>query len=157
MLTTVGLFCFIMHEDPAWIETHRNSIWSRAKSHMTSHYTWKSLTTHHGFGVVLGRPLDTFLLGSHNFMVMAVGSCLNFEGGIPKGFLSVISKDCFVHTGMWNVSCICSYTSRKHGILGHCFWKTRRTINGHTRPFSNFLLFSLWIWHPYQWSGRFLA
>ena len=32
------------------------------------------MTTLHDFGGVLGRPLDTFLLGSHNFMVTALGS-----------------------------------------------------------------------------------
>ena len=46
---------------PAWIEIHWNSIWLRAWSHMTSHYTWGSMTTLHDFGDVLGRPLDTFI------------------------------------------------------------------------------------------------
>ena len=46
---------------PAWIEIHWNSIWLRARSHMTSHYTWGSVTTLHDFGGMLGRPLDTFL------------------------------------------------------------------------------------------------
>ena len=46
---------------PAWIEIHWNSIWLRARSHMTSHYTWGSVTTLHDFGGVLGRPLDTFV------------------------------------------------------------------------------------------------
>ena len=45
---------------PAWIDIHRNSIWLRARSHMTSHYTWESMTTLHDFGSVLGQPLDTF-------------------------------------------------------------------------------------------------
>ena len=45
---------------PAWIKIHWNSIWLRARSHMTSHYTWGSVTTLHDFGGVLGRPLDTF-------------------------------------------------------------------------------------------------
>jgi hypothetical protein len=40
---------------PAWIEIHWNSIWSRARSHMTSHYTWGSVTTIHDFGGIL-RP-----------------------------------------------------------------------------------------------------
>jgi hypothetical protein len=44
----------------AWIEIHWNSIWLRARSHMTSHYTWGPVTTLHDFGDVLGRPLDTF-------------------------------------------------------------------------------------------------
>ena len=46
-------------QGPAWIEIHRNSIRSRAHSHMTSHYTWESVTTLHDFGGVLGWPLDT--------------------------------------------------------------------------------------------------
>ena len=44
----------------AWIEIHWNSIWLRTQSHMTSHYTWGSMTTPHDFGGVLGWPLDTF-------------------------------------------------------------------------------------------------
>ena len=31
------------------------------------------MTTLHDFGGALGWPLDTFLLGSHNFMVTALG------------------------------------------------------------------------------------
>ena len=45
---------------PAWMEIHWTSIWLRARSHMTSHYTWGSVTTLHDFGSVLGRHLDTF-------------------------------------------------------------------------------------------------
>ena len=30
---------------PAWIDMHWNSIWLRARSHMTSHCTWGSVTT----------------------------------------------------------------------------------------------------------------
>jgi hypothetical protein len=46
--------------DSAWIEIHCNSIWLRAWSHMTSHYTSGSATTLHDFGDVLKRSLDTF-------------------------------------------------------------------------------------------------
>ena len=53
------LFYFIMCEDPTQIEVHWNSIWLRARSHMASHYTWRPVTALHGFGGVLGRPLDT--------------------------------------------------------------------------------------------------
>ena len=60
-LTTIGLFYFYHVWGPAWIEIHWNSIWLRAQSHMTSHYTWGSVTTLHDFGGVLGRPLDTFI------------------------------------------------------------------------------------------------
>jgi hypothetical protein len=73
-LTTVDLFYFITCEDPpASIEIHWKSIWSRTQSHMTSHYAWGRVTTLHDCGGVLGRrPLDTFLLGSHHFMVTNV-------------------------------------------------------------------------------------
>jgi hypothetical protein len=37
------------------------------------------VTTLHEFGGMLGRrPLDTFLLGSHNSMVTALGSCVKW-------------------------------------------------------------------------------
>ena len=45
---------------PAWIEINRNGIRLRARSHMASYYTWRSVTTLHDYGGVLGRPLDTF-------------------------------------------------------------------------------------------------
>ena len=64
---------------PAWIENHWNNIWLRDWSHMTSHYTWGPVTPRHASGGVLGRrPLDTFLLGSHNFTVTALGSWLKW-------------------------------------------------------------------------------
>ena len=62
---------------PAWMEIHSNSICLRVQSHMTSHYTWGSATTLHDFGG-LGWPLDTFLGGSHNFIVTTLGSCVNW-------------------------------------------------------------------------------
>ena len=45
---------------PTWIDIHWNSIWLKARSHMTSHYTWGSMITLHDFGLVLGWPWDTF-------------------------------------------------------------------------------------------------
>ena len=46
---------------------------------MTSHHTRGSMTTLHEFGGVIGRrPLNTFVLGSHNFMVTALGSCVKW-------------------------------------------------------------------------------
>ena len=44
----------------AWIGIHWNSIWLRTRSHVTSHYTWGSVTTLRDVGGVLGRPLYTF-------------------------------------------------------------------------------------------------
>ena len=36
------------------------------------------MTTLHDFGGVLGRPFGHFLLGCHNFMVTALGSCVKW-------------------------------------------------------------------------------
>ena len=69
---------FFMCEDSAWIETHWSSIWLRARSHMTSHYIWGSMTTLHDFGSVLDG-LWTLLLDSHNFMVTSLGSCVEWS------------------------------------------------------------------------------
>jgi hypothetical protein len=44
----------------AWIKILWNSIWMKAQSHMTSHYTRGSMTTLHELGGVLGQPLHTF-------------------------------------------------------------------------------------------------
>ena len=40
--------------EPAWVETHWNSIWLRARSLMASHYTWGSVTTLHDVGRCVG-------------------------------------------------------------------------------------------------------
>ena len=49
------LFILFYHAwGPAWIEIHWNSIWARARSHMTSYYTWGSDIRVHDFGGVLG-------------------------------------------------------------------------------------------------------
>ena len=71
-LATIGLFYFIMCEGPTWIEHHSNSIRLRARSHVTSHYTWGSVTTLHDVGGVLGTAFGHFLLASHNVMVTAL-------------------------------------------------------------------------------------
>ena len=59
-LTTIDLLCFIMCEDLTCIKNHWNNIWLKARSHMTSHYTWGSMTTLRDFGGVLGQSLHTF-------------------------------------------------------------------------------------------------
>jgi hypothetical protein len=59
-----------MHGDSHDKKTHWNSIWLRARSHMTSHYTRGFVTTLHTW---FWRCLWT-LLGSHNFMVTTLGS-----------------------------------------------------------------------------------
>jgi hypothetical protein len=63
---------------PTGIKIHWNSIWLRARSHMTSqlysrlrdHTTW--------FWRCLGTTFGHSLLGSHNFMVTALGSCVKW-------------------------------------------------------------------------------
>ena len=52
------VFCHVW--GPAWIEIRWNSMSLRAQSHMTSHYTWGSVTTLLDFGGVLGWHVDTF-------------------------------------------------------------------------------------------------
>jgi hypothetical protein len=58
-------FIIIYHVwGPVWIEIRWNSIWLRAWLHMmTSHYTWRSVTTLYDFGGVLGRPVWTLSFG----------------------------------------------------------------------------------------------
>ena len=48
---------------------------------MASHYTRGPLTTLYDFGGVLAPALEHFLLGSHNFMVTALGSCVKWPLG----------------------------------------------------------------------------
>ena len=60
MLTTVDLSYFIICENPTQTQIHWHSIWLRARSHMTSHYPWGSVTTLHEFGGVLRRLLNSF-------------------------------------------------------------------------------------------------
>ena len=64
--------------EPTWTDLHWNNIWLRTRSHMTSHYTWGSVTTLRDVRGVLGRPSDTFFRGSHNYMVTALGSCVKW-------------------------------------------------------------------------------
>ena len=52
---------------PTWINFHWNSIWLRARSHMTSQYTQETVTTLHDFEGVLWRPLDAFFWGLAQF------------------------------------------------------------------------------------------
>jgi hypothetical protein len=51
---------------------------------MASRYTLKSVTTVHDFGGVLGTASDTFFWGSHNFMVTALGLCVESGPSYPN-------------------------------------------------------------------------
>ena len=91
---------------PAWIEFHWNSIWLRAPSHMTSHYTWGYGTTLHDFGGGVETAFGHFLLGSHKFMIMALGSCVKW----PRVFVPRPNWDLQIrefrhmlaHIHLWN-------------------------------------------------------
>ena len=71
----------------AWIEIYWDSIWLRARSHMTSHYTWGFVTILHDFGGVLGRPLDTFFWALTISWSWLLGSCVKW----PRD-LSLVEK-----------------------------------------------------------------
>ena len=45
---------------------------------MTSHYTLEFVTTLHDVGGFVGMAFGHFLLGSHNCMVTALGSCVKW-------------------------------------------------------------------------------
>jgi hypothetical protein len=45
---------------------------------MTSHYMRESVTTLHDFWRCVGTTFGHFLLGSHNFVVTALGSCVKW-------------------------------------------------------------------------------
>ena len=55
--------------EPAWLKIHWNSIWLRA-GHIWLHIVW--------CWRFLGTAFGHFLLGSHNFMVTALGSCMKW-------------------------------------------------------------------------------
>jgi hypothetical protein len=61
----------------AWIEIHWNSIWLRAPSRMTSHYTWGSMTTLHDYGSDLDA-LWTLSFGLSQFHGHALGLCVKW-------------------------------------------------------------------------------
>ena len=70
------LFYFYHVCIPAWIETHRDSIWLRTRSHVTSEFTQEHVITLHDVGGCVGTAFGHFLVGSHRFMVTALGSCV---------------------------------------------------------------------------------
>jgi hypothetical protein len=72
----VTLILFDHVWEPTWMKIHWTRIWLRARSHMTSHYTWGSVTTLHGFGGCIETSFGHYLLGFHNVMVTAIGSCV---------------------------------------------------------------------------------
>ena len=75
---------------PTCVDIHWNRIWLRAQSHITSHYTWGSVTTLHKFAGVLGRPWDTFfwaLTMSWSRLLARVWSDREIDG-IRKGHTS---------------------------------------------------------------------
>ena len=89
MFTIIDSFYFYHVWGPAWIKIHWDSSLLRAHSHMTSHYTWGSVTTLHDFGGVLGRwPLDTFFWAHPISWSWLMSSLVNFLGIIRSQLLS---------------------------------------------------------------------
>jgi hypothetical protein len=43
-----------------WLKIHWDNIWLKAQSHMTSHYTWGSMSTRHDFGGGVGTAIGHF-------------------------------------------------------------------------------------------------
>jgi hypothetical protein len=76
-LTTIGLFLHYHVWGPTWTGSHWNSIWLRARSHMTSLYTRGSVTTLHDFGGVLGTAFE-LSLGLSQFHGHNLGSCVKW-------------------------------------------------------------------------------
>ena len=97
---------FYYVQEPAWIDIHRNSIWLRSWSHMTSHYTWGSwphyymilevywdglwtlsfgLSQFHGHGPWL--VCEVALLTWCNFMVHDVSSALRANNRITNIYI----------------------------------------------------------------------
>ena len=79
-LTTIDSLCFILCEDPTWMGIHWSSIWLRVRLHVTSYYTWG----HWPHYMVLDG-LWTIFLGSHNFMVMVLGTCVKWPLVVCEG------------------------------------------------------------------------
>ena len=88
---------------PTWMEIRQNSIWLRTQSHVTSHYTCEPVTTRHDFGGVLGTAFGHFPLGSQNFMVTALGSCVKW----PLGMLR--SKSIYANLTWLNQQASCQH------------------------------------------------
>jgi hypothetical protein len=114
---------------PAWIKIHWNSIWLRARSHMTSHYTWGSVTTLHDCGS-LGTALQHFLLGSHNFMVTAIGLCVK----VPTPNVDVIYLSPPYNTALYYIIVTRACNSwqglrRTHQVAHRCL--KNRTISSY--------------------------
>ena len=73
---------------PYMNRVHWNSIWLRARLHMTSHYTWGVVTTLHDLESVLGWPLDTSFglsqFHGHNYWLMGEVVLMASSHGVPS-------------------------------------------------------------------------
>ena len=101
------LIMFYQVWGPVWMNIHWSNIWLTARSHMTSHWTWGSVTTLHGSRGVLGRPLGTFFWSSHNLTVTALASCVKWP------FISPPNLCIFPYTGWARVWSPCTIALAK--------------------------------------------
>ena len=86
-LTTVDFILFYHVRGPASIEIRWNSVWLRARSHMT--FTLHLRVCDHTlrFWRCVGTTFAHFLLGCHNFMVTVLGSCVKWPlAPLPQTF-----------------------------------------------------------------------
>jgi hypothetical protein len=90
---------------PAWIEAHWNSIWLRACDHTT--WFWRCV----------GTAFGHFLLGSHNFMVTALGLCVKWP--------SVLESIVFPPTFEWELI-VCMSLPTTSIYQHYWFWEERK-------------------------------
>ena len=115
------LFFLSCVRGPTWIKIHWNSIWLRFRSHMASHYTWGFVTTLRDFEGALGRPLDTSLLGSHNFMVTVLGLCVEWPSTKYLGSFGLVHVIFLWSRIPRGLVVGCHFLVYKWGVLGGDF------------------------------------
>jgi hypothetical protein len=106
--------------EPAWINIHWDwgcKAFGWGLGHIWLHTTtWGSVTTLRDFGECVGMAtFGHFLLGSHNFMVMALGSCMKWAS-VSKRLLHTIRQDPTTYYCVSN-SNWCRVTSLGYSIL----------------------------------------
>ena len=103
---------------------------------MTSHYAWGSMTHTTWFWRCLGTAFGYFLLGSHNFMVTALGPCAKWPLHTPwRGELAVCQgitlPECSQRT-LWRPSNFTNYRrSQPSPIIVDFMLREAPKLNNH--------------------------
>ena len=74
--TTNEISIFSLVQGPCMNRSDWNSVWLRVRPHMTSQLHMRARGHTTWFWKCLGTTCGHFFLGSHNFMVTALGSCV---------------------------------------------------------------------------------